>query len=290
MATANHAVSIRIRVIIDFMCPWSFIGMRSLQRAKERVLLRQQEVATSGSSDHGRIPTELRFLPIEFVPFEFDPPGTYPPEGIDWKEYCLGYGSPKAEFLLEQKLPRAFALGRDVGIRFKMERRIVDTVDVNTALHLLVSNATQYGNAAAAETFVVDSLSAHFEALENPNERRGLERRMVNSVVSKDAAAEENKAKIILADLGTALNHPEKLTQNQQRTDRARRVLRSGVPQFEVYCDARGFEDLDLCRHPRFTDMSPVSPEYFEQMFDTCLTMAHEQSKGTTHSVGNEDL
>lgn len=264
--------------------------MRSLQRAKERVLLKQQQASASGGSDHGRSPIELRFLPIEFIPFEFDPPGTYPPEGVDWKEYCMSYGSPKAEFLLEQKLPRAFSLGEDVGIRFKMERRIVDTVDVNTALQLLVSNASRYGNTIAAETFVVDTLSAHFEALENPNERQGLERRLVTSVISKDAALEQSEAKIIVADLDTALNHPEKLAQNQQRTALARRVLRSGVPHFEIYCGARGQEDVDLCRHPAFTDMAPVSPHYFEQIFAACLSMAQDQSQGSKHGAGYEDL
>ena len=48
---------------------------------------------------------------VSLIPFEFDPPGTYPPEGQDWTEYCTSYGPPKARFLLEQKLPRAFELG-----------------------------------------------------------------------------------------------------------------------------------------------------------------------------------
>merc|ERR1740133_29779 len=78
----------------------------------------------------------LEFSPVEFIPFEFDPPGTYPSQGLDWTEYCLGYGEPKAKFLLEQKLPNAFALGRTVGIDFRMERRIVHTVDANAALEL----------------------------------------------------------------------------------------------------------------------------------------------------------
>lgn len=36
--------------------------------------------------------------------------------------------SPKAKFLLEEKLPRAFAIGKELGIEFRLERRIVHTV------------------------------------------------------------------------------------------------------------------------------------------------------------------
>ena len=43
----------------DFMCPWSLIGLRSLALAKERFAAR------------------LDFA-VELLPFEFDPPGTYP--------------------------------------------------------------------------------------------------------------------------------------------------------------------------------------------------------------------
>ena len=29
---------------------------------------------------------------VSLIPFEFDPPGTYPPGGQDWTEYCEGQG------------------------------------------------------------------------------------------------------------------------------------------------------------------------------------------------------
>ena len=59
---------VEIKVILDFMCPWSFIGLRSLQLAKERF--------------------ESLDFQVEIIPFEFDPPGKYPPEGTDWVDYC----------------------------------------------------------------------------------------------------------------------------------------------------------------------------------------------------------
>lgn len=52
---------VEIKVILDFMCPWSFIGLRSMQLAKERFASR------------------LDFT-VELIPFEFDPPGKYPPD------------------------------------------------------------------------------------------------------------------------------------------------------------------------------------------------------------------
>ena len=52
---------VEIKVILDFMCPWSFIGLRSMQLARERYA------------------SQLNFA-VEFVPFEYDAPGKYPPD------------------------------------------------------------------------------------------------------------------------------------------------------------------------------------------------------------------
>ena len=143
---------VEIKVILDFMCPWSFIGLRSMQLAKERFASR------------------LDFT-VELIPFEFDPPGKYPPEGTDWVEYCKSYGPAKAKFLLEEKLPRAFAIGKELGIEFRLERRIVHTVDVNTAL--LVAQRHD-----VAERFAAATLAAHFEQLQDPNDARALASRL----------------------------------------------------------------------------------------------------------------
>lgn len=215
-----------VRVILDFMCPWSFIGMRSLQAAKE--------------SFTGR----LDFSTVEFVPFEFDPPGTYPAEGLDWTEYCNGYGPAKAKFLLEEKLPRAFALGEDLGIQFRIDRRIVDTIDVNAALSL----AQRYG---VAEAFVLQTLSQHFEHLENPNDRAAMGDRLEALGVPREV-------------LEAALADPKKAAENERRTREARAVLRGGVPQFEVRCGSE--QDLTLAARG-----GPTSPEYFKDIFESCV-------------------
>ena len=97
---------VEVVIVLDFMCPWSFIGMQSFQLAQQAL----QERFTSNSPDGecGAAP----LLSTRFIPYEFDLPGTYPPEGKDWTEYCQGYGPAKAEFLLKEKLPRAFGIGK----------------------------------------------------------------------------------------------------------------------------------------------------------------------------------
>ncbi|CAJ1331751.1 unnamed protein product [Effrenium voratum] len=217
---------VQIKVVLDFMCPWSLIGLRSLALAKERFAAR------------------LDFA-VELLPFEFDPPGTYPQEGLDWTEYCKGFGPAKAKFLLEEKLPRAFALGEDLGIRFRMERRIVHTVDVNTALAL----AQRLGS-PAAEGFALASLRAHFEELQDPNEAAGLRKRLQDVGVPLEA-------------LEAALSDPEKESKNALRTAQARPMLRSGVPHFEIRC---GGPDLCAGVHG-----GPTRPSYFEEIFQRCL-------------------
>eukprot|EP00913_Durusdinium_trenchii_P010506 g9851.t1 len=91
-------------------------------------------------------------------------------DGTDWQDYCKSFGSAKAKFLLEEKLPRAFAIGKELGIRFRLDRRIVHTVDVNTALLV----AQEHG---VAEEFAASTLAAHFEGLENPNDLKALTKR-----------------------------------------------------------------------------------------------------------------
>jgi len=199
--------------------------MRSLQLAKERLA------------------DKMEFAATEFVPFEFDPPGTYPPEGTDWTEYCKSYGEAKAKFLLEEKLPRAFELGSRVGINFRMDRRIVDTVNVNAALEL----AQLHG---VAESFVLQTLSRHFEHLENPNDSSALRSRLENLGVPVE-------------EIDAALTDADRIARNRERTRAARLLLRGGVPQFEVRCGG----SVDLCAAAAG---GPTSPVYFERIFHLC--------------------
>jgi len=189
-----------------------------------------------------RFASRLDFT-VELIPFEFDPPGKYPPEGTDWVEYCKSYGPAKAKFLLEEKLPRAFAIGKELGIEFRLERRIVHTVDVNTAL--LVAQRHD-----VAERFAAATLAAHFEQLQDPNDARALASRLE----ALNVAPEE---------LSRALKDPQKEVQNWKRSQELRASLRSGVPQFEIRCGG-----ADLCLEAAG---GPTSPTYFEEIFEKCL-------------------
>ncbi|CAL1169296.1 unnamed protein product [Cladocopium goreaui] len=228
---------VEIKVILDFMCPWSFIGLRSMQLARERFA------------------SQLNFA-VEFVPFEYDAPGKYPSEGTDWVEYCNSFGPAKAKFLLEEKLPRAFAIGKELGIEFRLDRRIVHTVDVNTAL--LVAQRHH-----VAERFAELTLAAHFEQLEDPNDTKALASRLEALNVAPDELLE-------------ALKDPEKEARNWERTQEVRPSLRSGVPQFEIRCGG-----ADLCAEAVGGPTSPTyfeelvfsSPRYFEEIFEKCLSL-----------------
>ena len=100
---------VEVVIVLDFMCPWSFIGMRSFQLAHQAL---QERLASDAPSEGECGAAPLRLISTRFVPYEFDLPGTYPPEGKDWTEYCQSYGPAKAEFLLKEKLPRAFSIGK----------------------------------------------------------------------------------------------------------------------------------------------------------------------------------
>mmetsp|Transcript_64729 Transcript_64729/g.151730 ORF Transcript_64729/g.151730 Transcript_64729/m.151730 type:complete len:227 (+) Transcript_64729:37-717(+) len=217
---------VEIKVVLDFMCPWSFIGLRSLQVARERFV------------------EQLEFGEVEFSPFEFDPPGTYPAEGRDWTDYCRSFGPAKARFLLEDKLPRAFELGKAVGIDFRMDRRIVHTIDVNTAL--LVAQKHR-----VAEPFALEMLKMHFEELQDPNNRSSLSSCLASLGVPEDA-------------LTKALEDPGKEDRILKVTEAARARLRSGVPHFEIRCGG----SRDLCEGGG----SPSSPAFFEHIFQRCAS------------------
>jgi predicted DsbA family dithiol-disulfide isomerase len=284
-----------ITCILDFMCPWSYIGLRSLDIARSKLLLSVPSppppalaaaaaaaaptTATAAATHH------VSAVDVSFIPFEFDPPGTYPPDGQDWTEYCQSYGPRKAQFLLQQKLPRAFEIGAAVGIRFSMQRRIVGTEAVNSALEL----AQAHGKGLE---FALEMLRLHFEELRDPNDP-GL-------------------IKGVLAGLGvpTAGLPPagtERARRNADMTARARRANPGGgVPKFFVHClanssvtggsgggearrrelevaiDGAGADD-DLCEAAAAAagvpGDGPTSPLYFERCFMLCAASARGTSR-----------
>lgn len=117
-------------------------------------------------------------IKLDFIPYEFDVPGTYPASGTDWTDYCKSYGEQKAKYLLEEKLPRAFQLGKEIGIDFQIDRRIVHTPTVNNALIL----AQQH---SVALPFALRMLTLHFEQKLDPNDKNLLAAELETAGVPK---------------------------------------------------------------------------------------------------------
>ena len=218
---------VRITIVLDMMCPWSFIGLRSLELAMRQA------------------PSGVAFEPT-ILPFEFDPPGTYPAEGQPWTEYCEGYGAEKAAFLLGQKLPRAFALGERVGIEFSLERRIVGTETVNAAL----TAVQRHGGSAVA--FALTLLSHHFERLRDPNDPE-----LLRPLLRAHGVPEAEWPAILEPS-------PQRAAANAAVTQQGRAISGGSVPRFVVRC---GDSDDEI---PGPAD-GPTSPDYFSQLIAECL-------------------
>jgi len=233
-------MAIDVLVVLDFMCPWSFIGMRSLAAAKAQL--------AAAAAEAGEKAPEVR---TSFIPFEFDPPGTYPAEGTDWTEYCRGYGEAKARFLLEEKLPRAFALGAALGIQFRMERRIVHTPRVNSALLL----AQRHG---AAEQFALAVLRAHFEALRDPNDRE-----LLRAVLAE--------AGVPAAEVEALLEEPDDRlwAVSAEQKAQARSMGVGSVPRFFVTCGG-GADQCAAAEQEGEATGGPTTPAYFLAAFGRC--------------------
>ena len=246
----------------------SFIGLKSLQLA----------IASLGELPATADANAIGAVNVSFIPFEFDPPGTYPQQGQDWAEYCEGYGPAKARFLLEQKLPRAFELGAAVGITFSMKRRLVSTEAVNSALEL----AQEHGKGLE---FALEMLSAHFERLRDPNDP-GL----ICSVL----------AGLGVPSAGLMPAGEQRAARNAALTAKARSMNPGGgVPKFFVRCTAAGSSGGnssgnggtgdsaaevglvgggDACEVAAAaagtTGAGPTSPAYFERGFRLCVGAA----------------
>lgn len=184
-------------------------------------------------------------ISIDIIPFEFDPPGTYPAEGLPLLDYYIKRWGPGGRRQLEERKQQLSGIGMAVGINFRFDRSLVNTTDVNTALML----ARDHGVACE---FADRTLSSHFESCENPN-NPDLLRSRLRGLGVPDAKIE------------AALTNPRREAENYERTAKARVLLTNGgVPSFQVRCD----DGEDLCAS---TYGSATSPAYFQQLFSKCL-------------------
>lgn len=250
-AAATATALVHISIVLDFMCPWSFIGLRSLALAMQGA---GPEVAHN----------------ITILPYEFDPPGTYDTLGMDWTAYCESYEPATAKYLLEQKLPRAFELGKAVGIDFKMERRIVETEGVNAALM-----AAQRHSQEAGLDFALAMLSKHFEGLHDPNDPEAMAEVLSGLGVPVQTW--------VVAETGNSV-----LTVSQERSDsnvaltlRGRSISGGSVPHFSVRCG-------DAEQNWVGSGGGATSPKYFEKLIGKCLSIEQQRAMQKTHGSCTE--
>lgn len=126
--------TLRVDMIADLVCPWSYLGKRRLDVALAAV--------------HG--PRLLRWLPFQLNP-------DMPDAGMDFDEYLVNkFGSRDAVQPGLDELTRA---GKDAGVHFAFDRlkRMPNTIDA----HRLLAHATQEGADTAA--LGEDILASFFE-------------------------------------------------------------------------------------------------------------------------------
>jgi predicted DsbA family dithiol-disulfide isomerase len=226
---------IEIIVVVDFMCPWTYIGLRCLERAMQKRVTNDD-------------------IRLELVPYEFDKPGTYPLDGIGWVDYCNSFGPTKARYLLEEKLPRAFATAENVGIGLRLERRIVHTHNINFAL----IKAQQYGGGQVALAFALRALRDHFEGLHDPNAHELINKHLLEAGVSTEVTAEV----IATIRTGSCADDHSTMALLLLAQKRAQDLGVPPVPLFVVRYDGIIVESDAI---------GPVTPEYFDSIFQRCL-------------------
>lgn len=109
------ASAFKIDFVSDISCPWCVVGLRSLERALERL------------GEEGRAVVHLQ-------PFELNP--QMPPEGEDIAEHIAQkYGSTPEQLARSQEALRA--RGEELGFTFDMRKRsrIYNTFDAHRLLH-----------------------------------------------------------------------------------------------------------------------------------------------------------
>jgi predicted DsbA family dithiol-disulfide isomerase len=131
--TAQHTGNLRLQVVSDIICPWCFIGKRSLDQAL--TILADRDVDVD----------------IEWLPYQLNP--ALPSQGMDRKEFrTVRFGSWENALAMDA---RAVEAGRKVGADFHYERQ---TRTSNTiAAHGLARLAFAEGG-RALQTRIVDAL------------------------------------------------------------------------------------------------------------------------------------
>jgi predicted DsbA family dithiol-disulfide isomerase len=135
----QHNRMLRLQIVADLICPWCYIGKRSLDQALK--ILAEQGVEVD----------------VDWLPYQLNP--AMPMEGMDRKEFrTVRFGSWEKALEMDA---RAVETGRSRGaeINYQLQTRTPNTV----AAHALVRLARAEGGAVLQER-VVDALFAGYFA------------------------------------------------------------------------------------------------------------------------------
>lgn len=133
----KHNRNLQLQVVADLICPWCFIGKRSLDQALE--ILAEQGVVVD----------------VDWLPYQLNP--TMPAEGMDRREFrSMRFGSWENALAMDA---RAVEAGGRLGAEFnyQLQTRTPNTV----AAHALVRLARTEGGVGLQES-VVDALFAAY--------------------------------------------------------------------------------------------------------------------------------
>jgi predicted DsbA family dithiol-disulfide isomerase len=184
---ASIATRLRLQVVADIICPWCFIGKRTLDQALE--ILESRDIQ----------------IEIEWLPYQLNP--TLPAEGMDRKAFrTVRFGSWANAQSMDA---RAVEVGRAVGADFHYERQ---TRTANTlAAHALVRLARTEGGPALQARVIEALFVAYFTNGEDVGDREVLARLaevsgMAADAVTRSIALQDEVREIEERIRGTGLN------------------------------------------------------------------------------------
>ena len=168
---------LKIDFVSDVSCPWCVIGLRSLERALERI-------GNDATAE------------LHFQPFELNP--QMPPEGQDIAEHIAQkYGSTPEQLARSQESIRT--RGAELGFTFDMDKRsrIYNTFDAHRLLHWAQIEGHQRDLKRAL-------FAAYFTEGRNPSDREvlidvatqaGLDPQRAGKILDSDLYAQEVRAR-----------------------------------------------------------------------------------------------
>jgi predicted DsbA family dithiol-disulfide isomerase len=184
---ASIATRLRLQVVSDIICPWCFIGKRTLDQALE--ILEARDI----------------HIEVEWLPYQLNP--TLPAEGMDRKAFrTVRFGSWANAQSMDA---RAVEAGRKVGADFHYERQ---TRTSNTlAAHALVRLARAEGGPALQARVIEALFVAYFTNGEDVGDRGILARLaevsgMAGDAVTRSIALQDEVREVEERIRGTGLN------------------------------------------------------------------------------------